>query len=256
MNRTILDFLRALRLAIPPRNPGSPASQELLPWPGHASRYLPLAAMLATLGPIGVYIASSTVLPHSVAVLITLATHAGLTQARMARAAVQRFDGPPSPQEGARPSLGAAGLLALLLITLLRWETLANIEPDWLAVSLIGAVGISHAMAVLILASMPQRSRPAEAEPVSLLDALIALATAAVPAIVVRIWTGDTHPLTAGMLCALVASAVARQLGQTARPDGRLPAMIQQIAEVAALLGILGVLGPVTDLPPPDEDAP
>jgi hypothetical protein len=250
MNRMIASCLGALRQGVLARTSQPPTAAASCPaWPGHASRFMPALAMLKTLPPIAVYMAASALLPHAVAVLLCLAAQALLTHARAAQ------DAAPLLGSGAAgPS--AAALLSLLILTLLRWEALAQIEPDWLALSLLFAAGTAQAMGVLILASVPRRRLPPEATPVSAWDTLIALGSAALPAILIGMWIGNITPLLLGLATALASSALVRHRLRARLDDPRLATVVQLIAEVATLLGILATLSLQAEALPLEDETP
>ena len=237
---------------------------------GRATRYFPLAGIVVALGQALVYMASSIVLPHPVALLLALGTGLLLTGAFHEDGWADfcdAFGGQVDRQRTLEimrdPRIGAYGTIGVALLLLLRFETLAHIDSDWIAASLVCAAAFSRGCAVLVMISLPYardetdaKARPV-AQNVGPLDALIALVIAVAPLLVLTAWTSDASPATLALSFALLATAVMRRLirrrlnGYT----GDCLGAVQQLAETAFLLGLLVVLGAdAGELPADDED--
>jgi adenosylcobinamide-GDP ribazoletransferase len=233
-------------------------------WLGRATRYFPLAGVVVALGQSVVYVLASVVLPHPVALLLAMAAGLVLTGAFHEDGWADFCDGFGGRVDRARTleimrdsRVGAYGAIGVVLLLLLRFETLAHIDTDWIVVSLLCAAGFSRGCSVLVMTSMPyaREEEDAKARPVALHvaagDALIALAIAAVPVLVLSAWTGDATPGLLGVAFALIATAVIRvqirrRLGGY---TGDCLGAVQQVAETAFLMGMLAALGAGAEMP-------
>jgi adenosylcobinamide-GDP ribazoletransferase len=239
---------------------------------GRATRYFPLAGIVVALGQALVYMLSSIVLPHPVALLMAIAAGLLLTGAFHEDGWADFCDG-FGGQVGRERTLeimrdsriGAYGTVGVALLLLLRFETLAHIDADWIAAALVCAAAFSRGCAVLVMISLPYareeddaRARPV-ARDVGALDALLGLGFAVAPLLMLTAWTGDAAPATLGLSLALLATAAMRRLirrrlqGYT----GDCLGAVQQMAEAAFLLGLLVVLGTVAEeFLPEEEESP
>ncbi len=264
---------------------------------GDAIRYLPLAGLLVAIAQSVVYMLASIVLPHAVALLLAVgagliltgACHeigwarfcaafgarraAGSSDAVAADSATDRAkdnakDCANDAVTEATPS-GAAisgwalqGAVGVMLLLMLRFESLAHLDADWIAASLICSATFSRACAVL---GSPRASAA---------DALIAMLLGAAPLALLAIWTDDHLPGLLGLSIALISTALvcrlirrsgARHAG-TIGNTGADPrsgtdlgvGAVQQIAEAGFLLGLLVALeaGPDDTVSTDDEMEP
>jgi cobalamin synthase len=260
---------------------------------GDPIRYLPLAGMLVAIAQSGVYVLASIVLPHAVALLLAIGAGLILTGAcheigwaRFCASFGERgaagnsdavaADSATDPAKDcandaateATPS-GAAisdwalqGAVGVMLLLLLRFESLAHLDADWIAASLICSATFSRACAVL---GSPRASAA---------DALIAMLLGAAPLALLAIWTDDHLPGLLGLSIALISTALVRRLirrsgarhaggignteaGPRSGTDLGIGA-VQQIAEAGFLLGLLIALeaGPDDTVSTDDEMEP
>ena len=231
-------------------------------WLGRATRYFPLVGIVVALGQAVVYVAGSAVLPHPVALL--LAITAGLLLTGMFHEdgwadfcdAFGGTAGRARTLEIMRDSrIGAYGAIGVGMLLLTRFETLAHLDTDWIVASLVCAAAFSRGCAVLVMTSLPyardeddSKAKPV-ARHVAPADALVALAVAVAPTLVLAAWIGDASPGLLGLSFALLATAamrhvVRRRLGGY---TGDCLGAVQQVAEVAFLVGMLAVLGTAAD---------
>jgi cobalamin synthase len=261
---------------------------------GDAIRYLPFAGMLVAIAQSVVYMLASVVLPHAVALLLAIGAGLILTGAchevgwarfcasvgelRAARAPSEAaIDAvPPSAIDPAKASASDAttlawaipGAVGVMLLLMLRFESLAHLDADWIAASLICAASFSRACAVL---GSPRASAA---------DALIAMMLGAAPLALLAIWTDDQLPALLGLSIALISTALVRRLirrsgarhagssddtgadarrgmGSGSGADLGIGA-VQQIAEAGFLLGLLIALeaGPDDSVSTDDEMEP
>ena len=154
------------------------------------------------------------------------------------------------------------GAVGVMLLLMLRFESLAHLDADWIAASLICAATFSRACAVL------GSSRA------SATDALIAMLLGAAPLALLAFWTDDNLPGLLGLSIALISTALVRRLirrsgAMHARASGDTAAdnrsstdpgigAVQQIAEAGFLLGLLIALeaGPDDTVNTDDEMEP
>jgi adenosylcobinamide-GDP ribazoletransferase len=236
---------------------------------GRATRYFPLVGIVVALGQALVYVAASIVLPHPVSLLLAIGAGLLLTGAFHEDGWADFCDGFGGQADRLRTleimrdsRIGAYGTIGVAVLLLLRFETLAHIDSDWIAAALVCAAACSRGCAVLVMVSLPYardeddaKARPV-AHNVGPLDALIALLFAVAPLLVLTAWTGDASPATLGLSLALLATAVMRRLirrrlqGYT----GDCLGAVQQLADAAFLLGLLVVLGADAGGEPSDDD--
>ena len=260
-----------------------------------ALRYLPLAGLLVAIAQSVVYMLASIVLPHAVALLLAIGAGLILTgachevgwarfcatlgerpAARDANActtdsvtdsatdhATGSANSDPSNAAGNSASAiwALQGAVGVMLLLMLRFESLAHLDADWIAASLICAASFSRACAVL---GSPRASAA---------DALIAMLLGAAPLALLAIWTDDHLPGLLGLSIALISTALVRRL---IRRSGSMDAgasdghgtgfdtaartathigAVQQIAEAGFLIGLLIALeaGPDDTLSTDDE---
>jgi cobalamin synthase len=161
------------------------------------------------------------------------------------------------------------GAIGVMLLLMLRFESLAHLDTDWIAASLICAATFSRACAVL---GSPRASPT---------DALIAMLLGAAPLALLAIWTDDHLPGLLGLSIALISTALVRRLirrsgsmdagtsdehgtgfdtatriaTRTAARTATHIGAVQQIAEAGFLIGLLIALeaGPDDTLSTDDE---
>jgi adenosylcobinamide-GDP ribazoletransferase len=155
--------------------------------------------------------------------------------------------------------IGAYGAIGVGTLLLLRFETLAHVDADWIVVTLLCAAAVSRGCAVLVMASLryAREEDDARAKPVArnvtVFDTLLALVFAAVPGVVLTQWTGDATPVAVAAALALLVTALMRRMiaKRLAGYTGDCLGAVQQAAELAFLIGMLAVL----DLHPTLEPA-
>jgi adenosylcobinamide-GDP ribazoletransferase len=249
---------------------------------GDALRYLPLAGLLVAIAQSGVYVLASIVLPHAVALLLAIGAGLILTGA-CHEIGWARFCATLGKQHVARDSDEAAidsatnavtesaslhakdsapdatalawavpGAVGVMLLLMLRFESLAHLDAAWIAASLICSATFSRACAVL---GAPRASAN---------DALIAMLLGAAPLALLALWTDDHLPVLLGLSIALISTALVRRL---IRRSGAMQAKasdelgigaVQQIAEAGFLIGLLIALeaGPDDTVSTDDEMEP
>jgi adenosylcobinamide-GDP ribazoletransferase len=243
---------------------------------GDAIRYLPIAGLLVAIAQSVVYMFASIVLPHAVALLLAIGAGLILTGAchevGWARFCTMLGERPAArgtnddaiDSASASTALGWAvpGAVGVMLLLMLRFESLAHLDADWIAASLICAASFSRACAVLGSARA------------STSDALVAMLLGAAPLALLAIWTDDNLPGLLGLSIALISTALVRRLirrsgAMHARASGDTAAgtrsstdpgigAVQQIAEAGFLLGLLIALeaGPDDTVNTDDEMEP
>jgi adenosylcobinamide-GDP ribazoletransferase len=243
---------------------------------GDAIRYLPIAGLLVAIAQSVVYMFASIVLPHAVALLLAIGAGLILTGAchevGWARFCTMLGERPAArgtnddaiDSASASTALGWAvpGAVGVMLLLMLRFESLAHLDADWIAASLICAATFSRACAVIGSARA------------SATDALIAMLLGAAPLALLALWTDDNLPGLLGLSIALISTALVRRLirrsgAMHARASGDTAAgtrsstdpgigAVQQIAEAGFLLGLLIALeaGPDDTVNTDDEMEP
>lgn len=238
---------------------------------GRATRFFPLAGILVALGQSLVYVSASLALPHAVAVLLALAAGILLTGAFHEDGWADFCDAFGGLVDRARTleimrdsRIGAYGAIGVAMLLLLRFESLAQLEPDWIVAALVCAAAASRGCAVLVMASLPYAREDGDAkakpiaESVRPVDAFLAVLSATAPAVALAVWTRDAWPAVLGGLFALVATAMMRRLirRRLAGFTGDCLGAVQQVAEVAFVLGLLAGLASGFELSVPDEEEP
>lgn len=229
---------------------------------GRATRYFPLVGIIVAIGQGLVYVLSSIVLPHPVSLLLAIGAGLLLTGAFHEDGWADfcdAFGGQVDRQrtlEIMRDSrIGAYGAIGVVLLMMMRFETLAHIDADWIAASFICAAAFSRGCSALVMATLryAREEDDAKAKPVArnvgTADALIALGIAVAPLLILTAWTGDASPVLLGLSFALLATAVMRRLirKRLSGFTGDCLGAVQQVAEVAFLIGMLVVLGASVD---------
>jgi len=237
-------------------------------WLGPATRYFPLAGILVALGQSLVFIAASLVLPQPVAVLVGVLAGLLLTGAFHEDGWADFCDGFGGGGDRAstlaimRDSrIGAYGAIGLVVILMLRFETLAHFETGWVVAALVCSAAFSRGCVVLVLGSLPyaRDETDAKAKPiagrVSAGDTVCAVLFAVVPSLALAAWTGDATPVLMAVSFALAAAALMRRMirRRLGGYTGDCLGAVQQVAELAFLLGLLIVLGATADALPIEE---
>lgn len=205
--------------------------------PASVLRHLPSVGLLVALIQTWVYALTSLLLPHGVAVVLTVIAGVLLTGAVHERGWMRwcEMQGAAHAAEDAlapvKGSQGSAAALAGVLLVVLRVEALAHLDPGWFSAVLVCAAGISRGLAVAVSAMAPRGGTVA-----------MAMAIALMPAVALAAWTGDAWSVIAGTGCAVLASAVVRALSRRRLRDEATLGAVQQVAEVACLVGMLAVL--------------
>lgn len=230
-------------------------------WLGGAVRYFPLVGIVVAIGQALVYIAASTLLPHPVALLLAIAAGLLLTGAFHEDGWADFCDGFGGGNDRERTlaimrdsRIGAYGAIGVATLLLMRFETLAHIDADWVVATLVCAAAFSRGCSVLVMASLryardesDAKAKPI-AEHVTGLDTVVALAFAIAPSAALVAWTGDGMPVAAAGGVALLATAILRRMmrRRLGGYTGDALGAVQQLAEIGFLIGLLAVLG----LPP------
>lgn len=236
---------------------------------GRATRWFPLVGVVVALGQSFVYVAASTVLPHPVALLLAIIAGLLLTGAFHEDGWADfcdAFGGHVDRDTTLRilrdSRIGAYGAVGVVALLLMRFETLAHIDTDWIVASLLCAAAFSRGCAVLVMASLPYARDEADAkakpvaESVGARDALIALVMSIAPLAALAAWTGDTTVGLLGLSFALLSTAAMRRLirRRLGGYTGDCLGAVQQVAEAAFLLGMLAALAAGIEPPAPSED--
>ena len=226
-------------------------------WLARATRYFPLVGALVGLLTAFVYAMAGGFLPHGVAVLLAMGAGLMLTGAFHEDGFADFCDGFGGHTERERTleimrdsRVGAYGAIGVTMLLLGRFETLASLDPEWIASALVAGHALSRGCAVAVMATLPyvREDAQAKAKPVAVgltaMDIGIALALAALPALGMALWSAETGKLAAG---ALAAAAVTLWLRRAMRKrlggyTGDCLGAVQQAAEVAFYVGLLGGL--------------
>lgn len=131
-------------------------------WVARATRYFPLVGALVGLLIAFVYAMAGGFLPHGVAVLIATGAGLLLTGARHEGGFADFCDG-FGGQAGRGPTLaamhdprvGAHGAVGVAMLLLGRFETLASLDPEWIASAFVVGHALSRGCAVAVMASLP-----------------------------------------------------------------------------------------------------
>ncbi|MFM1989290.1 MAG: cobalamin-5-phosphate synthase [Pseudomonadota bacterium] len=239
-------------------------------WLGGAVRYFPLVGIVVAIGQSVVYIAASTLLPHPVALLLAIAAGLLLTGAFHEDGWADFCDGFGGGNDRARTlaimrdsRIGAYGAIGIATLLLMRFETLAHVEADWVVATLVCAAAFSRGCSVLVMASLRYARDEADAkakpiaEHVTGRDAVVALGLAIAPSAALVAWTGDWAPAAAAGGVALLATAALRRMmrRRLGGYTGDALGAVQQLAELGFLIGLLAVLGLPPETGPDDPDA-
>jgi len=213
-------------------------------------------------------------LPHALAVLGAMATMLILGRAAHELGLASWADRQLGPSMQFA-DIGARGTIAIVMLITLRVEALSTLDPGWIATTLLCAIGVSRAFAVLVAASLPARASQAHqrsqvqyevADPFSReprigpFATVWALCCGAVPVIVAIQWTGLLLPFGLAVSAALLVAAwMRRRLKRHAlSPVGRATCgaiqleralgSTQTLSELAFYLGLIGALSLPLDL--------
>ena len=248
-------------------------------WAARATRYFPLVGALVGMLAALVYATAGGFLPHGVSVLVAMGAGLLLTGARH-EAQLARFCDAAgrSGREAAGPGgpgLGIHGAVGVAMVLLGRFETLASLDPEWIASALVAAHALSRGCAVAVMGSLAPLAAPgsepglapnlgsvpnagsasdldfvsdrgvgADRHAPTPMDIGIALVTATLPAAVISIWTGDPGKFAIGVVLAALVTLWLRHAARK-RLGGRDAAClgtVQQAAELAFYVGLLGGL--------------
>jgi adenosylcobinamide-GDP ribazoletransferase len=231
-------------------------------WLGRATRYFPAVGIVVAFGQAFVYVAASGVLPHPVSLLLAIAAGLLLTGMFHEDGWADFCDAFGGSADRARTlaimrdsRIGAYGAIGVAMLLLVRFETLAHLDAGWIAASLICAAAFSRGCSVLVMTSLPYardeddaKARPV-ARNVAPADALIALAIAVAPTLLLAAWTGDASAGLLGLSFALLLTAAMRRIvrRRLGGYTGDCLGAVQQVAEVGYLIGLLAVLGTAAD---------
>jgi adenosylcobinamide-GDP ribazoletransferase len=213
-----------------------------------------VGAIVAALASV-VYALCGAWLPQAVAVLFALAAGLLLTGAMHELGFAAFCDGYGRQAPGARtaallresPAGGAAvgtlGVLALLLLVLLKFETLSSIDASWIALSLIGAAAFSRGCLVWVMAALAPVDSHGQAFPAGA-DRAVAYALAVLPSLAAAAWTGNQSVFLTAMLLGFVAAQAVRHLVRRQGAGASLAGLgaVQQVAELAYWIGVLATL--------------
>lgn len=219
-------------------------SQELL---DAAARYFPLVGVLVGSVAAAVLLAASTVLPATVATVLSTAAAAWLTGAFHEDGLADCVDGLGGSQDRSRAleimkdsRIGSFGALALLLVVATKIAALAELGPR-AAPALVAGHAFSRLCAVLVMWRLPYVREDAGSKSKPLVHRLsgatlaVALPSGAGAAMLAG------RPATVAVICALLltlgaAGALQRRLGGY---TGDALGAVQQLSEVAFYLGLL-----------------
>lgn len=227
---------------------------------GRAVRFLPVVGLFvgALLGVS--YVMLAQIVPHSVAVLASLAVAALITGSsheiglmRFCEAAV-RSDGERTHPVAARAG-GAVGSVALVFSVLMKLETLSSLDPSWISVAAMTGHPLSRGLAAICLRGLDGRIAGGPA--ITRMSGLIALAIGILPAALAIGWFDDGFAFVAGMLPATLAALLVRHLARrrAAADSQSVLGAGQQLSELAWYLGLLAwwTLGAAPPPESPDE---
>jgi adenosylcobinamide-GDP ribazoletransferase len=140
--------------------------------------------------------------------------------------------------------IGSYGVLALLLVTLVRWSALATlIGTGGILAAAIAVGAISRVPMALVMAALPNARRTGLSQAVGRPDFGTVLGALAVALLLASLAIGPVATLLAALLCALPCAALA--LAARARLGGQTGDILgaaQQLAEAAALAALAATL--------------
>lgn len=233
-----LTFLTRLPLIPPPPRPG--LNTLALAWYGVAGGIIGLCGGLAFA------VARMLGLPEELAAAVALTGLVALTGGLHEDGLADTADGfgargePEDRLEVLRDSrIGTYGVLALVLVLLVRWQAMATLEGVWAVMAaLITAGALSRAAMVLVAAAM-HPARPdglgAALGPVGPLAVVMAPVTAFVIALVFSGWKAGAAAMVVAVAVAALARLARKLLGGF---TGDVLGASQQVGEVAALLAL------------------
>ena len=224
-------------------------------WLRHAAGFFPLVGLLV--GAICAATASLAAhwLPPAVALTLSMIVGAWLTRAMHEDGFADVCDGFGGGWERERvlaimkdSCVGSFGLVAMVLILLFKYQTLAA-QPA-LAAALVFAHPVSRLMATVLIwrldyARSGESKASAVARHMSSADFALALVTGLVPAWFLAVWLGaPPRALALGLLCALLATAALARLfvRRIGGYTGDCLGAVQQVSEVAIYSGFLLVI--------------
>lgn len=220
----------------------------------HAWRYLPVSGLV--IGLVGglVYMVFALLFPHAVAVICAIAAMAWATGAAHERRFAQYCEAATATRAAslvtdsfAATRVPSGAIVGLVLLMVLRIESLAQIEANWTPIALACAHPFSRACAVLMMFILPRapvsgdESSSGRTRSVGLLDALIALLLGTAPLLAAAWWFDQQAAfLLAGLLPLTATIWFCRHLYRRWRGHREdSPGAAQQIAEFMFYLGLL-----------------
>lgn len=244
-----------------------PVDGRLAAWVGwrpeylpRSTRYFPLVGALVGVLVAFAYALAGGFLPHGVAVMIALATGILITGAFHEDGFADFCDGfgthagRERTLEIMRDSrVGAYGAIGVAMLLLGRFETLASLDPEWIASAFVAGHAWSRGCVVGVMASLPYAGEPQDgsepkAKPIAVglapLDAGIALGFAALPTLGIAAWTGTPGRFVVGVLAAVLVTLWMRRMmrRRLGGYSGDCLGAVQQAAELAFHIGLLGGL--------------
>ncbi len=184
-----------------------------------ATRYFPLVGLLVGVLIAMTYVLLASFLPHSIAIMLAVIAGVLTTGAFHEDGWADFCDGFGGATSRERTleimtdsRIGAYGALGLLLLFALKLETLASIEPGWIAIGFICAHSFSRACAVMVMMILPY-ARPNDetkvkpvAQNVSRIDCLVAITLGLAPTVAAMIWFEQYEAFLLAALPALTAT--------------------------------------------------
>lgn len=228
-------------------------------WVGHSetqlnrsARYFPLAGLVVGAIAALAYAAAASVLPHPVAVALAMVAAVLATGAFHEDGFADTCDGlggGRTREDALRimqdSRVGAYGAIGIVLLLLLRFETLAAIGPERMLAALAAGNAISRFFPVLLIRLLPYaRAEGGKSKPfansIGMIDVLIALAIGLLPVALLlppRDWLAVLPPLAA---CGLLGITFRTRLGGY---TGDCLGATQQVCELVFYLSLLVLAG-------------
>lgn len=193
-------------------------------WISPSARYFPAVGIIVGGLSALMYSAAGVVLPHGVAVLLALITGVLLTGAFHEDGLADTCDAFGCSHDRNKiltvmkdSRLGTYGVIGLLLMVMLRYETLSSISPDWVPTTLVCAAAWSRFCTLWVVRWLPHAQTDdvpgSIAKPIATAvgrhEMLIAFVGAAIPIGVMIWWSGGAW----GLLTAALASAIPARIG-------------------------------------------
>ncbi|MEM1434644.1 MAG: adenosylcobinamide-GDP ribazoletransferase [Pseudomonadota bacterium] len=216
----------------------------------NAARYYPLVGVLVGSVTALVYLLAALALPHSVSILLAVATGLLTTGAFHEDGLADTFDGlgaatPEQALDIMRDSrVGTYGALALVMALAIKVTILIELAPSLIVVTLIAAHGLSRLSAVLVIASSVYVRENGTGKPTAAGIAPVSLIVASITGVVLAAWVAWHLGFSAAASMLIFAAAghgwmrslFERRLGGY---TGDTLGAVQQTSELGAYLGIL-----------------